>query len=416
MSLAGQYYQVGWYGEFVVSNLRKEGEQWLVDYVGFVEVLSINGTITGQGAFQGGFDMSAHNASQVNQAGGKAGLTTHPSTTHVGQRNSVTGSVVITNATIVSSLEAGNPLKIWTYPGGTPTYLLNQGQDPQVRLSIKPNNTAFPIIYRVMQNDEVVEEIVRMPGDGGLITNITVPTTDPVTVVALVEGLTRDGPSWVVTDDATVTEIGGVGGEITPEVDPDDTEVPAPNLPEGVDPSEDPPVEGDSEKDRPIWDPNTDAKEGDGLTNATFKQGIDKLAEVFEKQGGGSGGGADMSGVESRLDTANARLQGLLTAVQDTSDTAPDIPQDTDVALDVASSVVSPITSKLPELPEVELPESTGQFSFAFGVPGMDAQEFAIDLSPWETQINVFKLAIRGGLALWFFFMCVRAVREAFAG
>lgn len=69
----------------------------------------------------------------------------------------------------------------------------------------------------------------------------------------------------------------------------------------------------------------------------------------------------------------------------------------------------------LPKMPEVTMPGEQTQFTVPIQVPHIGTFTATVDLSKYSTPINLFKLIVRGALALWFFFMSVKAVKEAFA-
>jgi len=131
-----------------------------------------------------------------------------------------------------------------------------------------------------------------------------------------------------------------------------------------------------------IWKENTGT---DLLTNSVYKQGVDKVV-------------AEIKGAPVTQTTFDATA-------------------DPDYETSMAKASVDGLLSKVPTAPTIVAPAaSAGVFSFTFTPAGMSsAQTFEMDLSAYDTPIDAFKLLVRAGLALWFYFLVVRTVRDSFA-
>ncbi|WED65874.1 hypothetical protein PXH66_03305 [Synoicihabitans lomoniglobus] len=283
-------------------------------------------------------------------------------------------------------------------------------QNKTVRLSLR-NTRDVAVTYRLIQDGSPVGEITLQPGQA-VIQEFEVPSYAVVTVVEEIPDLEYSDDQWMVVDGA-LTEL-DTGVEIDPEL-----VLPGDELPEPVEvpqsdkaPTATTPEGVTQNNDAPIWSPNTDTKPNDALTNATYKSGVANLAKNLvsirsEIQSGNSN-------TVSAINSLKAAIEGDGSGPED-----PTVPDETDVAdevgLELEPSGVLAIENKLPELVSIE---GLGSVSvFAFSLPMQSGPDLAIDIdfSDYETGITIFKALVRGALAIWFFFMSLRAIREAFA-
>ena len=86
-------------------------------------------------------------------------------------------------------------------------------------------------------------------------------------------------------------------------------------------------------------------------------------------------------------------------------------------ATSMGTTAVDTLVGKLPAVPEITPVSTTvSSFSWNLSIPGLEGNyAFAVDLEQWESPINLGKTLMRGVLALWFFFLVLRAVKEAAA-
>lgn len=174
------------------------------------------------------------------------------------------------------------------------------------RISVKKpgNSTAYPIVVRLIQDGNVIETLMVPPGASPSIQVMTVPTGSQVTVqyqingVSYMNGTTAlsdftpvPGGTWI-EDPNAVTRLPAPSTVITPVTVPQGGNDPAP--------VELPPVTGvpstigtgaggaDTGGGKgPIWSPQggaTNTANTDLLTNATYREGVNKLFEQQEKR------------------------------------------------------------------------------------------------------------------------------------
>jgi len=133
----------------------------------------------------------------------------------------------------------------------------------KVTVSLR-NSKDYPVTYKVMQGDEVLGQVTLGPGEA-LIQQFETSSPDDIVVIALVDGIVRDGASWVVQDGAVTSEIVATA---TPTTSGNTVTVDEPSTPTSM--------SGTSDADKPVWSDTGTAT--DGLSNAVYREGVDKLA------------------------------------------------------------------------------------------------------------------------------------------
>jgi len=134
------------------------------------------------------------------------------------------------------------------------------------------NSRTVPARYKLMQGSANLGEVTLQPNTG-LIQTFTTSSNDPVTVLEEIDDLTKDGPLWVEVTGA-VTSVPVATITPIPTSQPDD--------PQTVNQSPDIPNSPKTETSTsPVWKqptPNNDpTQQKDLLTNAVFREGIEKL-------------------------------------------------------------------------------------------------------------------------------------------
>lgn len=169
----------------------------------------------------------------------------------------------------------------------------------------KRNDKSYPVTYQLIQNGSVVGGVTLQPGQA-LIQQFELQSGDPVTIMALVEGITRDGAVWV--EDPQGVTIQQVAPPVTPTQSDPPTVIPSsPDTPAVISNTPDPGVPNQS--GQIVWQGN--AGSSDLLTNGVFREGVSRLANAITSSASGGGEAVDVSGIESRLDTVNANLEAL---------------------------------------------------------------------------------------------------------
>jgi hypothetical protein len=88
----------------------------------------------------------------------------------------------------------------------------------------------------------------------------------------------------------------------------------------------------------------------------------------------------------------------------------------TDKTLSATKAQALTALSVLPDAPTIVAPATfSGVATVPIGLPGLSSATMTIDFTEWDTGIDIFKFIVRGVLSIWFFFMAVRAIKQAFA-
>jgi hypothetical protein len=84
---------------------------------------------------------------------------------------------------------------------------------------------------------------------------------------------------------------------------------------------------------------------------------------------------------------------------------------------DQKSTVATGIRGKMPNKPTITGPgPSDGRYTFSMKIPGIDqSYDFTVDMSQYSTGILVFRTLVQSAMAVYFYFLSLRAVKEAAA-
>lgn len=247
----------------------------------------------------------------------------------------------------------------------------------KVRVELQNPSAVHEMKYKIFQDGVEIAE-VTVPPATSMVDTIEVPGSSVVEVAAYVVGVERDGPSWV-RDEEAVTELGPVETESGIPQEPS-TEDPPPKEKYKsplVMPPDDLPEAGSSTG---IWDKGTDTKPDDLLTNATFKQGVDKLLKS-QKSGNG---------------LSNGLLEEIRNAVSEHRDIAKDRAKQEKDAIDAnpsdstmssqGSSAETAIRALYGEAPSAVDYEGSGSApSFTLSLPSMMGGG-SIDWNPFRSD------------------------------
>ena len=262
------------------------------------------------------------------------------------------------------------------------------------------------VIYEVMQAGNLIGTYFLEPGQSIIQ---TVHTTDdssltvnekPFQIVNLGGGDYSRLPGTVVTSSTTVTpsQSGTTPTTITPSTPPAGSGF-------GTAPKDT--AGGTVPPDTAIWDNKN--SQSPALSDQVYKQGVAQIVSAVRASGGGGGGTTDLTPVVNKLEEIKQQGQVADTAAAEFAD-------ETSVTFDATEAQVSGIESKMPTPPVITAPGSfSGTMSLSLAMPGAGVHVMSINLAQWATAINVFKTVVRGALAIWFFFMVVRALKQAFA-
>lgn len=178
-------------------------------------------------------------------------------------------------------------VKVWSNAGNgyarsdDATAIVAVSESFRKQINLPANDGARPVKYLVFQNGEVVAEYTQNPGDGARITTIVVPTADPLTVMSQVQGVVQNPEtgSWEVVPGGSSTPT--VSEPIIPEPSHIPSTTPPVEIPKENVPNTDP-TKG-KQTNKIVWPGggvnNDPQNQTDLLTNATFRTGVEKLAE-----------------------------------------------------------------------------------------------------------------------------------------
>jgi len=286
--------------------------------------------------------------------------------------------------------------------------------DHEFTLNVK-NDSGDRVDYKVMQDGQMIDWFSLGPGENrskGYKTD----SGNPITV--------NETPRQFFTDFATGQKTLGGDGPTkavnladdgnpiiptpSPGVTPPNKSVTTPPAPSGTATS----------PDGVLWSVPKETVAANQLDKATFKEGVDALIKAVKSSGGGGGGTTvDLSGVHSRLDTVNTKLDTIDGSLKTTAPTegAFDEENAADVSFLDSSSVIGTL-AKLPAAPAVIKP-TTGSTVIAASIPmpGASNFSFSVDFSNYATPILILRNIIKALLYFGFFFVTVRALKEAFA-
>jgi hypothetical protein len=84
---------------------------------------------------------------------------------------------------------------------------------------------------------------------------------------------------------------------------------------------------------------------------------------------------------------------------------------------DERQSIAQGVKSKLPSMPTITGPgQSDGRYSFSMPMPGVSrSYDFTVDMSQYSTGIMIFRTLVKAVMTVYFFFLSLKAVREAAA-
>lgn len=262
--------------------------------------LTVTGTFTGPDASYG--------TARCFYQGINQGATVGPSTpTAIKGFTAAPGQKIQSfGASLVVGGQIDSPLQELTVP--------HPNDIKKVTLSLR-NQKDYPVRYKLMQDGAQVGSITLGAGDA-VIQTFTVPTGSLVEVYAEVDGLTRDGPSWVAVEGAiTEQRLAGLipeSGTGTPPA----TVIPEPDTPKQK-PVDEPTPGSGSQTSKPVWEnpiPNNDPQDQkDLLTNPVYRQGVDKVVGGLSRleqaiKDSQNSTQIDLSGVEQRLDAIKEKM------------------------------------------------------------------------------------------------------------
>jgi len=296
-----------------------------------------------------------------------------------------------------------------------PVYQWMQVQDIQLyKYYVKfTNNSAFPARYKLVgtavPSGEIVEwdgtsthplgtltGVLLQPGESYIATIAADGTKiQDVEVVYTVEGVDFTDGQWIVSEGAVTAvkgvDVSGSVGQLASIPVEDTVTPPQPNdVPSSVPVT--PPATPQTSPGTTLWKSTTDSLPADLLTKSVYREGVDKTVE--------------------KLDAIKKAIEGTAVSPQNLDSSAPEGWAPSAKKSDVLAAV-----AKLPQAPAVTMPgEASTAFALSFVPPGMSAPvTMNVDFTDYSGPISVFKGIVRGVLAIWFFFITIRAIREAFA-
>lgn len=281
------------------------------------------------------------------------------------------------------------------------------------------NSTDWPKSYRLMQNNIEVGYFI-VGAHSGTIAEFELDSPAPVYLLERAEGLQYDGTVWIVKGGAVMAL--NTNGPYEPVRGSPPTvgipESPAPVLP--------PANGGTASGDTGTWSDKSGAGNGaagapqiDQLTNTTFREGVDK---ILQKIGTGGGGGDGDGLTNANFNEKMADLMEKEAIWREKileEEMVPSVEQEEDPDPNRGKASAASVTGlgqKLPTMPVITVPTSQSSFSVNFAIPGIGTKTVVVDLTGYSVPIDIFRAIVTGCIAIAFFFMATKAIRDAFAG
>jgi hypothetical protein len=301
----------------------------------------------------------------------------------------------------------------FTCSGIAAPVVVQTGDQPKYKVTVKLfNSKNYAVRYKLLQGSTTLGETSLGP-NSGLIQSFVTTSPDAITVLELVDGLNYDGAHWVAVEGAVYSSpVATATPTLVPRATDPVSETVVPenvNLPDNISPSPAPAT-------APVWKPkapsapvvfpsttpnNDPAGQVDLVTNAVFKAGVQGLADAID-------GGVRDETFRDGVDKIVSEMKGA------TIEAPAEIVAPVEVDLG-ESSVATQLLGKLPTAPTVETPGSVTQFSAVVTVPGLQQEfELAFNLQDYPS-VSVFRALVLAALSLSFFFLTLKAVKEAFA-
>lgn len=270
---------------------------------------------------------------------------------------------------------------LFTYHASTP--LVRRVID----ITIPANPTERTIKYRLYKGETVVGEYDSPPGDTSHRMIFDVEDNDQYRLARLDEGLSMDGPVWVLDDEAVheTTLLDELTPTEYPEGTPDES-IPMDNN-KSADTNNAVPNSGKTtEASKSVWTAapaQTAGAQTNLLTIPTYREGVDKV----------------------------------VAAINGTSEPVQEFDKVTTVTTSLTSTQVTGMLTKLPAAPAMPAVSTTNSYTGTLPVPMLPGQTFTfkMDLEPFGTSVNVAKTIIRFFMGVILFLAIVKAWREGFA-
>jgi hypothetical protein len=270
------------------------------------------------------------------------------------------------------------------------------------------NNDAVGTEYIIKQGNNELGRVYLGPGESR-IAKFTTSSDQPATVLNQPYGGYQVDGGWNIQPIGNPSPI---GSPINPAPS-GGTDTPVPITPNAAGSGSTGTTSGPGQKTGDVvW------KSGDGqsLDASTFKQGVETITKAIAANSGGGGGATDMSGVHSRLDTANSKLTDLNGKLETTTPTAHEFDSETDVVTPFASTGPLGILNKLPSAPNITAPGMADpNFQVTLPLIGGQSATFVVNFTQFAGPISVVRTIIGGLCSIGFFLLVLRTLKEAFA-
>jgi len=267
----------------------------------------------------------------------------------------------------------------------------------KVKVTLPANNGNYPIQYTLWQNGVSIGSYTQTPGNGAYILTIDVGADGgAVTVTSKVIGLFID-PNGNYISDPSKESSTGIIDTVTPTADPNASAVDL--TPPPANTAKDPSTP--ATKSDTVWSQDAQNKtdptaQTDLLTNATYREGVDKIKSVLEAAKNSSDTG--LSSDSSTLDTSSL------------PESVPNVTVDK----------VNTLLGKLPEAPTL-VPPSSGVSSITLTFPLITAiglthdYTFTWDYSGWVSVMSWLRLFVLGCLSIGFYLAINKQLRNSVA-
>jgi len=258
----------------------------------------------------------------------------------------------------------------------------------KVKVTIPANNGQYSITYKLYQGGVEIGSHIQMPGASAIIVTIDVGTNEgPVTMKSFTNGIMTDGVVFVEDVSGNVEEVLPV--TITPTADPDapPTTIPPPNT---TNPTTTTPKPGGVSGT--VWS-STGGAGTDALTNATYREGVDKMMDKME--------GKEAPEAPSQDEAIDATVSNSQVVADSVLEVAANVRDNID---DAAGAIVD----MKPVLTNV----SGNQLVYTYTLAQIN-KTWTIDLSFAQGPITLMRTVIKVLFMLFMWFLYARTLRSS---
>lgn len=307
---------------------------------------------------------------------------------------------------------------------GDPYVLTGTAPDYVVSVDIPANTTDAPVQYTVTQGGVQIGSLTLQPGDPATRFNVHTASSGTTTVGQVVPAVHLDAEGFLVSGGSMTVntlDVNPVPSGTTPSTVP---VMPAPSVSEATARTGSTSTNGDGT--RGVWRADSATS---GLSDSVYKEGVDAQLSLLSVIAGASArSAASVDSLKASVDATRGAVNQVAVSVGqlNQSVTGDGLSVDAAPAVDVPAAVdlhsdtlASSLISKLPAAPQIQLPQPSATFSATLKLPtgqGAATSDYTVTVDPDAYPgVSIFRAICLAVLTLTFFFLVLRAVKEAFA-